>query len=111
MTLTHLDRAARTLPSARHAGAGGGGQWLGVRAGGPRRAQPVGGRAAGATIISASPGATTCSRCICPVAFDMRISEGVPRQIADLLMYVNAQLWIGHFDLWPEDGTIIFRQC
>ena len=45
-------------------------------------------------------------------AFDMRISEGVRRQnVADLLMYVNARLWIGHFDLWPEDGTIVFRHA
>ena len=45
-------------------------------------------------------------------AFDMRITEGVRRQnVADLLMYVNARLWIGHFDLWPEDGTIVFRHA
>jgi hypothetical protein len=45
-------------------------------------------------------------------AFDMRISEGIRRQnIADLLMHVNAKLWIGHFDLWPQDGTVIFRHA
>ena len=45
-------------------------------------------------------------------AFDMRITEGVRRSnVADLLMYVNARLWIGHFDLWPEDGTIVFRHA
>ncbi|MEI9931419.1 MAG: YbjN domain-containing protein [Rhizomicrobium sp.] len=34
-------------------------------------------------------------------AFDMRIADGVKRSnIADLLMHVNARLWIGHFDLW-----------
>ena len=27
------------------------------------------------------------------------------------LMYVNAKMWIGHFDLWPEDGTIVFRHA
>src|SRR5882672_5978506 len=33
-------------------------------------------------------------------AFDMRIGEGIRRgNVADLLMYVNARLWIGHFDL------------
>ena len=26
-------------------------------------------------------------------------------------MYVNARLWIGHFDLWHEDGTIVFRHA
>ena len=42
----------------------------------------------------------------------MRVTEGVRRQnVADLLMYVNARLWIGHFDLWPEDGTIVFRHA
>ena len=33
------------------------------------------------------------------------------QNVADLLMYVNARLWIGHFDLWPEDGTIVFRHA
>ena len=50
------------------------------RAGGARRAQPLGRGHAGATIISTSPGATTCSRCICRRAFDMRISDEVRRQ-------------------------------
>jgi hypothetical protein len=45
-------------------------------------------------------------------AFDMRV-QGETRlfDIASLLMYVNARLWIGHFDLWPEDGTIVFRHA
>jgi hypothetical protein len=44
--------------------------------------------------------------------FDMRVTEDVRRQnVADLLMYVNARLWIGHFDLWHEDGTIVFRHA
>jgi hypothetical protein len=43
-------------------------------------------------------------------AFDMRV-KGETRlfDIAALLMYINARLWLGHFDLWPEDGTIVFR--
>ncbi len=45
-------------------------------------------------------------------AFDMRISDDVRRSnVADLLMYVNARLWIGHFDLWPEDGTVVYRHA
>ncbi|MEP6830296.1 MAG: YbjN domain-containing protein [Rhizomicrobium sp.] len=44
--------------------------------------------------------------------FDMRVTEDVRRQnVADLLMYVNARLWIGHFDLWHEDGAIVFRHA
>ena len=26
-------------------------------------------------------------------------------------MYVNARLWIGHFDLWPDDGSVVFRHA
>ena len=45
-------------------------------------------------------------------AFDMRISDGIRRSnVSDLLMYVNSRLWIGHFDLWPEDGTIVYRHA
>jgi len=45
-------------------------------------------------------------------AFDMRV-KGETRlaDVAALLMHVNARLWIGHFDLWPEDGTIVFRHA
>jgi len=44
-------------------------------------------------------------------AFDMRV-DGTRRQdVSNLLMYVNAKMWIGHFDLWPEDGTLVFRHA
>jgi len=44
-------------------------------------------------------------------AFDMRVGEDRRGDIAYLLMYVNARLWIGHFDLWPDDGSIVFRHA
>ncbi len=44
-------------------------------------------------------------------AFDMRVAPERRPDIAKLLMYVNAKLWIGHFDLWAEDGTLIFRHA
>ena len=45
-------------------------------------------------------------------AFDMRVKGDTRRaDVAALLMYVNSRLWIGHFDLWPEDGTIVFRHA
>lgn len=43
-------------------------------------------------------------------AFDMRVKGDAKLfDIASLLMYVNARLWVGHFDLWPDDGSIVFR--
>jgi outer membrane PBP1 activator LpoA protein len=43
------------------------------------------------------------------VSFDMRVSRERRSEIAELLMSINAQLWLGHFDLWSEDGTVLFR--
>ncbi|MBU6471549.1 MAG: YbjN domain-containing protein [Alphaproteobacteria bacterium] len=44
-------------------------------------------------------------------AFDMRVNETRRHDDADLLMYVNAKLWLGHFDLWPDDGALLFRHA
>ncbi len=44
-------------------------------------------------------------------AFDMRVDPSRHHDVADLLMYVNAKLWIGHFDLWEDDGTLIYRHA
>jgi hypothetical protein len=44
-------------------------------------------------------------------AFDMRVDPSRRRDVADLLMFVNAKLWIGHFDLLQEDGTLIYRHA
>ena len=44
-------------------------------------------------------------------AFDMRVTDQRKADVAALLMYVNAKLWIGHFDLWVDDGQILFRHA
>ena len=43
------------------------------------------------------------------VNFDMRVARERRVDIAELLMSINAQLYLGHFDLWAEDGAVIFR--
>ena len=43
------------------------------------------------------------------VNFDMRVSVERRTAIAELLASVNALLWIGHFDMWAEDGAIVYR--
>ena len=45
------------------------------------------------------------------VSFDMRVSRERRHESADLLMSINSQLWLGHFDLWSEDGTVLFRHA
>jgi len=43
------------------------------------------------------------------VSFDMRVSRERRSEMAELLMAINAQLWLGHFDLWADDGMVLFR--
>ena len=45
------------------------------------------------------------------VSFDMRVSRERRSEIAELLMSINAQLWLGHFDLWADDGAVLFRHA
>jgi hypothetical protein len=32
-------------------------------------------------------------------------------EVMRLLSAVNEQLWIGHFDLWSEEGMVMYRQA
>jgi hypothetical protein len=41
--------------------------------------------------------------------FEMRVTKERRAEIAELLLSINSQLWLGHFDLWSEDGTVMFR--
>jgi hypothetical protein len=43
------------------------------------------------------------------VNFDMRVARERRADIADLLMSINSQLYLGHFDLAAEDGAVLFR--
>jgi len=43
-------------------------------------------------------------------AFDLKVPEARRMEVMRLLSGVNEQLWIGHFDLWANDGVILFRQ-
>ena len=43
------------------------------------------------------------------VSFDMRVAKERRSEIVELLASINAQLWLGHFDLWTEDGAVLYR--
>ncbi|MFA5120916.1 YbjN domain-containing protein [Zavarzinia sp.] len=45
------------------------------------------------------------------LAFDMRVPPARRTEIYALLGLINEQLWLGHFDLWSEDGAILFRHA
>ena len=42
-------------------------------------------------------------------AFDFRIPDNRLTEVFKLIAQINEQLWLGHFDLWAQDGLIMFR--
>ncbi len=42
-------------------------------------------------------------------AFDMRVPDSRRAEIHALLAMINEQMWIGHFDLWSDEGIVLFR--
>lgn len=42
-------------------------------------------------------------------AFDFKIPETRLPEIYKLVAQINEQLWIGHFDVWTNEGLIMFR--
>ncbi|MFZ1813614.1 MAG: YbjN domain-containing protein [Rhizobiaceae bacterium] len=44
-------------------------------------------------------------------AFDLKVPERRTGETMKLLSLINEQLLIGHFDLWSNEGVIMFRQA
>jgi hypothetical protein len=44
-------------------------------------------------------------------SFDLKVPEARKIEVMRLLSAVNEQMWIGHFDLWTQEGVIMFRQA
>jgi hypothetical protein len=44
-------------------------------------------------------------------AFDLRVPAPRHVEVLSLVSLINEQLWIGHFDIWPQDGVIMFRHA
>ena len=43
-------------------------------------------------------------------AFDIKVPEARALEIMRLLSLINEQMLFGHFDLWEQEGAIMFRQ-
>ena len=43
-------------------------------------------------------------------AFDIKVPELRVAEISRLLAMINEQMLFGHFDLWEQEGAIMFRQ-
>lgn len=44
-------------------------------------------------------------------AFDLKVPPSRRSELIALIALINEQLWIGHFELWPNDGLILFRHA
>lgn len=44
-------------------------------------------------------------------AFDLKVPESRTPEVLRLLSLINEQMLFGHFDLWEQEGAIIFRQA
>ena len=42
-------------------------------------------------------------------AFDFKVPEYRLGEMYRLIAQINEQLWIGHFDLWAQEGLVMFR--
>ncbi|PLX35692.1 MAG: hypothetical protein C0605_08820 [Hyphomicrobiales bacterium] len=41
--------------------------------------------------------------------FDIRVPENRREETGQLILKLNEQLWLGHFDIWGEEGGLMFR--
>ena len=44
-------------------------------------------------------------------AFDMKVPELRLAEVQQLVALINEQLWIGHFDVWMQNGMVMFRHA
>jgi hypothetical protein len=43
-------------------------------------------------------------------AFDFKVPDIRLSEVYRLVAQINEQLWLGHFDVWTQEGLIMFRQ-
>jgi hypothetical protein len=44
-------------------------------------------------------------------AFDLRIPERRRAEVMALILLINEQMRVGHFDLWMQEGIVMFRHA
>ncbi len=44
-------------------------------------------------------------------AFDFKVPEKRLPEMYRLVAQINEQLWLGHFDLWTQEGLVMFRHA
>jgi hypothetical protein len=44
-------------------------------------------------------------------AFDMKVPDLRIAEVQQLVALINEQLWVGHFDVWAQNGVVMFRHA
>jgi hypothetical protein len=44
-------------------------------------------------------------------AFDMKVPDPRLNEVQALIAMINEQMWIGHFEVWLQDGVVMFRHA
>ena len=44
-------------------------------------------------------------------AFDLKVAERKRADISELVRLINAEMWLGHFDLWSHENIVMFRHA
>lgn len=44
-------------------------------------------------------------------AFDLKVSQRRFDEVRKLIEHMNGQMWVGHFDFWPDEGLVMFRHA
>lgn len=44
-------------------------------------------------------------------AFDLKVPERRRAEVQTLIGLINERLWVGHFDLWINEGILMFRHA
>ena len=42
-------------------------------------------------------------------AFDVNLPQNRIEELRKLILLINERLWLGHFDIWPQENAIVFR--
>jgi hypothetical protein len=44
-------------------------------------------------------------------AFELKVPDRRRLEVQQLVSMLNEQMWVGHFDLWTQDGLVMYRQA
>lgn len=45
------------------------------------------------------------------LSLDLQVSKSRRNTAHELLSLINQQMWLGHFEVWAEDGEVVFRNA